>query len=80
MAISALGAEARSFSGSRRRDHHLGPRQRRIIDVTPGRVRQALEDGSSCCGRLPGRRPDTKDITTLGRGGSTPPRSRWPPR
>jgi len=72
MAISALGAEARSFSGSQAgvittRAHGNA----RIIDVTPGRVRQALEDGFIVLvAGFQGVAQDTKDITTLGRGGS----------
>ncbi|MCT2582443.1 aspartate kinase [Actinophytocola gossypii] len=72
MAISALGAEAVSFTGSQAgviTDSTHG--KARIIDVTPGRVRQALDDGYICLvAGFQGVSQDTKDITTLGRGGS----------
>jgi aspartate kinase len=72
MAISALGAEALSFTGSQAgviTDSTHG--RARIIDVTPGRVQQALDDGYICLvAGFQGVSQDTKDITTLGRGGS----------
>jgi aspartate kinase len=72
MAISALGAEARSFSGSQAgviTDSAHG--KARIIDVTPGRVKQALDEGYVVLvAGFQGVSQDTKDITTLGRGGS----------
>jgi aspartate kinase len=72
MAISALGAEALSFTGSQAgviTDSTHG--RARIIDVTPGRVQQALDDGFICLvAGFQGVSQDTKDITTLGRGGS----------
>ncbi|GDY30693.1 aspartate kinase [Gandjariella thermophila] len=72
MAISALGAEARSFSGSQAgviTDSAHG--KARIIDVTPGRVQQALDEGYIVLvAGFQGVSQDTKDITTLGRGGS----------
>ncbi|HEY3610349.1 MAG TPA: aspartate kinase, partial [Pseudonocardiaceae bacterium] len=72
MAISALGADARSFSGSQAgviTDSTHG--RARIIDVTPGRVRQALDGGHIVLvAGFQGVSQDTKDITTLGRGGS----------
>lgn len=72
MAISALGAEARSFSGSQAGVITTSAHgNARIIDVTPGRVRQALEDGFIVLvAGFQGVAQDTKDITTLGRGGS----------
>src|SRR5690606_5159854 len=43
----------------------------RIIDVTPGRIRAALDEGYiTIVAGFQGVSPDTKDITTLGRGGS----------
>src|SRR5207344_2652926 len=43
----------------------------RIIDVTPGRIRAALDDGAiALVAGFQGVSQDTKDITTLGRGGS----------
>ncbi|MCP2258039.1 aspartate kinase [Streptoalloteichus tenebrarius] len=72
MAISSLGARARSFSGSQAgviTDSTHG--KARIIDVTPGRVRQALDEGNIVLvAGFQGVSQDTKDITTLGRGGS----------
>src|SRR5690606_39790427 len=41
------------------------------IDVTPGRLRSALDEGAiAIVAGLQGVSQDTKDITTLGRGGS----------
>ncbi len=72
MAIGALGAEALSFTGSQAgviTDSTHG--KARIIDVTPSRVQQALDDGYICLvAGFQGVSQDTKDITTLGRGGS----------
>ncbi|HKN97517.1 MAG TPA: aspartate kinase [Pseudonocardiaceae bacterium] len=72
MAISALGADARSFTGSQAgviTDSTHG--RARIIDVTPGRLREALDEGHIVLvAGFQGVSQDTKDITTLGRGGS----------
>jgi aspartate kinase len=72
MAISKLGAEARSFTGSQAgviTDSAHG--RARIIDVTPGRIRGALDAGAiAIVAGFQGVSQDTKDITTLGRGGS----------
>jgi aspartate kinase len=72
MAISALGAEAVSFTGSQAgviTDSTHG--RARIIDVTPSRVQQSLDEGAICLvAGFQGVSQDTKDITTLGRGGS----------
>jgi aspartate kinase len=72
MAISALGAEARSFSGSQAGVITTSTHGKaRIIDVTPGRVRDALDKGYIVLvAGFQGVAQDTKDITTLGRGGS----------
>jgi aspartate kinase len=72
MAISALGAEARSFTGSQAGVITDGVHGRaRIIDVTPGRLRGALDEGHIVLvAGFQGVSQDTKDITTLGRGGS----------
>jgi aspartate kinase len=72
MAISALGAEARSFSGSQAGVITTSAHGKaRIIDVTPGRVRDALDKGYIVLvAGFQGVAQDTKDITTLGRGGS----------
>ncbi|MBB3037859.1 aspartate kinase [Hoyosella altamirensis] len=72
MAIHALGAEARSFTGSQAgvittQSHGKA----KIIDVTPGRVRTALDEGSIVLvAGFQGVSQDSKDVTTLGRGGS----------
>ncbi len=72
MAIANLGAEARSFTGSQAgviTDSVHG--RARIIDVTPGRIRSALDEGAiAIVAGFQGVSQDTKDITTLGRGGS----------
>ena len=72
MAIEALGAEARSFSGSQAGVITTSAHQNaRIIDVTPGRVQEALDQGQVVLvAGFQGVSQDTKDITTLGRGGS----------
>ncbi|HEY2832440.1 MAG TPA: aspartate kinase [Sporichthyaceae bacterium] len=72
MAIANLGHEARSFTGSQAgviTDSVHG--KARIIDVTPGRIMQALDAGAiAIVAGFQGVSQDTKDITTLGRGGS----------
>ena len=72
MAISDLGAVARSYTGSQAgliTDAAHG--RARIIDVTPGRIRTALDEGAiPIVAGFQGVAQDTKDITTLGRGGS----------
>ncbi len=43
----------------------------RILDITPGRVREALDEGDVVIvAGFQGVSQDTKDVTTLGRGGS----------
>jgi len=72
MAISSLGHEARSFTGSQAgviTDSSHG--RARIIDVTPSRIQEALTEGAiAIVAGFQGISQDTKDITTLGRGGS----------
>jgi aspartate kinase len=72
MAIANLGFEARSFTGSQAgviTDSVHG--RARIIDVAPGRIREALDAGYiAIVAGFQGVSQDTKDITTLGRGGS----------
>ena len=72
MAISDLGAEARSYTGSQAgliTDSKHGAA--RIIDVTPGRIQAAIDEGAiPIVAGFQGVAQDTKDITTLGRGGS----------
>ncbi|MEV0233825.1 aspartate kinase [Nonomuraea sp. NPDC050786] len=72
MAIANLGHEARSFTGSQAgviTDSTHG--KARIIDVTPSRIREAIDQGRiAIVAGFQGVSQDTKDITTLGRGGS----------
>ena len=72
MAIHALGGRARSFTGSQAGVITTAAHGKaRIIDVTPGRIRAALDDGDiALVAGFQGVSQDTKDITTLGRGGS----------
>nr|WP_202516433.1 aspartate kinase [Streptomyces sp. SID161] len=72
MAIKNLGHEAQSFTGSQAgvitdSVHNKA----RIIDVTPGRIRESLDRGNiAIVAGFQGVSQDKKDITTLGRGGS----------
>ena len=72
MAINNLGFEALSFTGSQAgviTDSVHG--KARIIDVTPGRIREAIDSGAiAIVAGFQGISQDTKDITTLGLGGS----------
>jgi aspartate kinase len=72
MAIHNLGYEARSYTGSQAGVITTSVHGRaRIIDVTPGRLRTALDEGAiAIVAGFQGVAQDTKDITTLGRGGS----------
>jgi aspartate kinase len=72
MAIGNLGLEARSFTGSQAGIITTSTHGRaRVIDVTPGRIQEALRDGAiAIVAGFQGISQDTKDITTLGRGGS----------
>ncbi|KQB87195.1 aspartate kinase [Corynebacterium lowii] len=72
MAIDSLGAKAQSFTGSQAgvltTERHGNAR---IVDVTPARVREALDEGKICIvAGFQGVNKDTRDVTTLGRGGS----------
>ena len=72
MAINSLGHEARSYTGSQAgmmttAQHGAA----RIVDVSPDRIREALADGAiAIVAGFQGFSRDSKDITTLGRGGS----------
>ncbi|MFD1723041.1 aspartate kinase [Amnibacterium endophyticum] len=72
MAIKSMGHDARSFTGSQAgmlTDAQHGAA--RIVDVTPGRVRDALDAGAiAIVAGFQGFNRGTGDITTLGRGGS----------
>jgi aspartate kinase len=72
MAIHNLGYEARSYTGSQAGVITTSSHGRaRIIDVTPGRLRAALDEGAvAIVAGFQGVSQDTKDVTTLGRGGS----------
>ncbi|MHA6792155.1 aspartate kinase [Pseudonocardia bannensis] len=72
MAIHALGADARSFTGSQAGMLTTSKHgDARIVQVNPGRLRNALDEGSIVLvAGFQGMSEDSKDITTLGRGGS----------
>ena len=72
MAINDLGADARSFTGSQAGVITTGTHgDARIIDITPGRIVSALEDGDIVIvAGFQGVSQTTKDVTTLGRGAS----------
>jgi aspartate kinase len=72
MAIGDLGHQARSFTGSQAGVITTSAHgSARIIDVTPGRIRQALDGGAvAIVAGFQGVSQDSKDVTTLGRGGS----------
>lgn len=72
MAIESLGAQARSFTGSQAGVITTGTHgNAKIIDVTPGRLRTALDEGRIVLvAGFQGVSQDTRDVTTLGRGGS----------
>jgi len=72
MAIKSLGVDARSYTGSQAgmmTDSQHGAA--RIVDVSPDRLREALDEGAiAIVAGFQGFNRDSKDITTLGRGGS----------
>ncbi|NUR31616.1 MAG: aspartate kinase, partial [Catenulispora sp.] len=72
MAINSMGGDARSFTGSQAgviTDQSFN--KARITSVTPGRIRAALDEGAiTIVAGFQGVSETTKDITTLGRGGS----------
>ena len=72
MAIGNLGHEARSFTGSQAGVLTTSTHGKaRIIDVTPSRITEAINEGAiAIVAGFQGISQDTKDITTLGRGGS----------
>jgi aspartate kinase len=72
MAIGNLGHEARSFTGSQAGVLTTSAHGKaRIIDVKPGRIVEALNDGAiAIVAGFQGINQDTNDVTTLGRGGS----------
>lgn len=72
MALNANGVSARAYTGSQAgmiTDERHG--MAHIIDVTPGRIRAALDNGHvAIVAGFQGVSRTTKEITTLGRGGS----------
>ncbi len=72
MAIGEEGLTARSFTGSQAgiiTDEVHG--KAKILDITPGRITTALEEGHVVIvAGFQGVSRTTKDVTTLGRGGS----------
>jgi aspartate kinase len=72
MAIHALGVDARSFTGSQAGMVTTGKHgDARIVQVNPHRLRDALDEGSIVLvAGFQGVSQDSKDVTTLGRGGS----------
>ena len=72
MAIHSLGAEARSFTGSQAGMITTSKHgDARIVQVTPGRLKSALVEGAVVLvAGFQGVSGDSKEITTLGRGGS----------
>ena len=72
MAIESFGAHAQSFTGSQAgvltTEKHGNAK---IVDVTPFRIREALDKGNICIvAGFQGVNKESKDVTTLGRGGS----------
>ena len=72
MAISNLGHEALSFTGSQAGVLTTSTHGKaRIIDVKPSRIREAIDHGAiAIVAGFQGINQDTRDVTTLGRGGS----------
>ena len=72
MALSDLGVEAVSYTGSQAGVLTTPTHgNARIIDITPGRVEKALQDGYvAIVAGFQGVSQTTKDVTTLGRGAS----------
>ncbi|MCV7426858.1 aspartate kinase [Mycobacterium montefiorense] len=72
MAVESLGARARSFTGSQAGVITTGTHgNAKIIDVTPTRLRSALDEGDVVLvAGFQGVSQDSRDVTTLGRGGS----------
>ena len=72
MAVNANGSQARSFTGSQAgmmTDTYHG--QARITRVSPTRIKEAIDDGNvAIVAGFQGMSPESKDITTMGRGGS----------
>ncbi|OEY27016.1 aspartate kinase [Corynebacterium sp. Marseille-P4321] len=72
MAVDALGEKVQSFTGSQAgvitTERHGNAR---ILEVTPGRVQEALDKGRiAIVAGFQGVNRESRDVTTLGRGGS----------
>ncbi|WP_082104365.1 aspartate kinase [Demequina soli] len=72
MAIGSEGVPAQAFTGPQAgvitTEHHG---RARIIDVAPGRLQRALQQGKvAIVAGFQGLNQETQDVTTLGRGGS----------
>ena len=72
MAIKSLGHDARSYTGSQAGMITTSQHgDARIVEVSPDRLREALAEGAiAIVAGFQGFNRDSKDITTLGRGGS----------
>ncbi len=72
MAVNSLGYLAESFTGSQAGVLTTSSHGRaRIVNITPGRIENSVAEGNvAIVAGFQGVSPDTKDITTLGRGGS----------
>jgi aspartate kinase len=72
MAINSLGYTAQSFTGSQAGVLTTSVHGKaRIVGITPGRVEASYKAGNiAIVAGFQGVSPDTKDITTLGRGGT----------
>ncbi len=72
IAINSLGANSRSFTGSQAGIMTSAKHgDARIAEVTPTRIQEALDAGDiAIVAGFQGFNKDSKDITTLGRGGS----------
>ncbi|AGW42349.1 aspartate kinase [Leifsonia xyli subsp. cynodontis DSM 46306] len=72
MAIKSMGSDARSFTGSQAgMITNAVHGSARIVDVTPGRIQDALSEGAiAIVAGFQGFSRESRDITTLGRGGS----------
>lgn len=72
MALSDIGVDAASYTGSQAGVITTPTHgNARIIDITPGRVEKALEEGKvAIVAGFQGVAQTTKDVTTLGRGAS----------
>jgi aspartate kinase len=72
MAIHSLGAQARSYTGSQAGVITTSVHGKaRIIDVTPSRIQEAVSAGAvAIVAGFQGVSQDSKEITTLGRGGT----------